>query len=541
VFRHFASLAAFLLAGGVAAGSAPPMASTHEGKLRGKRMPDGSAVFLAIPYARPPVGDLRWRPPQRPPRWQGIRDATSPSSACMQIDWKWNSRDAKDGSEDCLYLNVVTPSLHPDHPLPVMFWIHGGANYNGSGRFVDGETITRHGVVLVSINYRLGIFGFLALPGLTAESPHHASGDYAILDQIAALEWVQDNIRNFGGDPRSVTIFGQSAGAMDVGMLIACPKARGLFKKAIDESGGPILPGAMLPPLQREEQIGVEFAKSAGAPAGNGRLAALRRMTAEQILQAGYRFTAPDAEGVPTHRGPDLALDGWVLPKQPAAVVLAGEVQVPLLIGSNIQEFSFSRSSVIRPGQAAEPADQLKKMIRQVFGDQSSAAIGLYGLDRTDTPAADPQLGTVGTQLMTDSYFRCPAIAAADWLSAKGRSVWEYRFERPLPGTGSTSTRHSGELPYVFGWAQQPGGHIMGASFGPADVKLSDEMQTYWTNFAKTADPNAPGLPEWPKYRTGAVDMLRFTSNGPVPGKASRPVCTLFEKHLEAELAPAAH
>jgi len=515
---------------------ASPIVTTQQGKLRGTLNPDGSATFLAIPYAAPPVGELRWKAPQEPKSWTGIRDATTPPHACMQVDWGWNSHDAKNSSEDCLYLNIVTPSLHPAHLLPVLFWIHGGANYNGSGvGFVKGETLTRHGVVLVSINYRLGVFGFLALPELARESAHHSSGNYGLLDQIAALRWVHNNIARFGGDPRKVTIAGQSAGAIDVGMLLASPEGKGLFARAISESGGAISPVPVLTPLREAEARGGAFAASAGAPAGPHQIAALRAMTARQVLKAGLRFTAPDKEGVPTHPGPSLDIDGWVLPEQPAALVREGAVNhVPYLIGSNVQEFSFTRSSVIRPG--SEPADALRKRIRQDFGNEAPAAIALYGLDHSSNPAPDPLLGTVGTQLMTDTYFRCPAIIASGWLAAKGFTIWQYRFERPLPG--SASTRHSGELPYVFGWAQKTGAKIMGATFGPQDARTSKQMQGYWIDFVKTGDPNGPGLPKWPRYTDSGAGVLRFTSKGPVPARSSRlRLCGLYEKHIETLLA----
>lgn len=310
-----------------------PIAATQQGKVLGQLARDGSTTFQSIPYARPPVGQLRWRDPELPPPWSGLRDGTKPAPACMQGDWKWNAEAAKNASEDCLYLNIATPSWPPTQKLPVIFWIHGGANYNGSGRLRD-QTLTRHGVVLVSINYRLGVFGFLAHPDLTHESQHASSGNYAILDQIAALDWVRQNIAAFGGDASNITIAGQSAGAIDVGALALSPLGRGLFEKAIDESGGPIMPQPILATLSQAEAVGKDFATSVGAD-----IAQLRSMSAQQILAATIRFTAPDAEGVPTRPSPSLSQDGWTLPEQPAALVQEGKVTVPLLIGSNVQEF----------------------------------------------------------------------------------------------------------------------------------------------------------------------------------------------------------
>jgi len=514
--------------------SAPsgPMVQIQQGKIRGASEADGTLVFQAIPYAAPPVAEFRWKPPRPSQSWDGARDATKSSPSCMQVDWGWNAQDAKDGSEDCLYLNVVTPSLHPQHAIPVIFWIHGGANYNGSGRYFKGQTLTSHGVVLVSINYRLGVFGFLAHPQLTAESAQHSSGNYAILDQIAALEWVKNNISQFGGDPSNVTIAGQSAGAMNVGVLLATPASKGLFARAIAESGGPIGPFPKLPTLAQGEALGQELAKSAGIPAGLGEIAALRSMSAKDVLDLTQRFTAPDVEGVPTRQGPSTVVDGVTIPSQPVHDVRSGSVhRVPLLIGSNIQEFSFGRSSTI--SKESEPAEELKKRIDTFYGNEAPSAASLYGLKESDHPNSDPLLGSVGTQLMTDVYFRCPATITARWLSDKHFAVWQYQFERPLPGTGASSTRHSGELPYVFGWAQHVGASIMGATFGADDSKVSDQIQTYWTNFARTGDPNGPALPRWSEATSNRANLMRFSSSGPKPDLNSRlEVCSAYESHL---------
>jgi para-nitrobenzyl esterase len=540
------ALATLFAAGTVCAqnppAAAPPEIRTAQGAIRGNFDAQGQAIFQGIPYAAPPVGDLRWQPPQPAASWPGVRDAATGPHACMQVNWGWNAFDAHNDSEDCLYLNVATPSLHPAHPLPVIFWIHGGANYNGSGRYATGQTLTQHGVVLVSINYRLGIFGFLALPQLTAESPHHSSGNYALLDQMAALRWVRDNIAQFGGDPHNITIAGQSAGAIDVGMLLTTPASRGLFARAIDESGGPIAPEPILPTLAAAETLGQTFAAFAGAPAASGQLAALRSMSAADLLEAGHRFTAPDKEGVPTHQGPELVVDGWVIPRQPAAAIRDGASHpVPLLIGSNIQEFSFSRSSVIQPGAPPDPPGALRSAIERNFGEQATAAIAAYGLAHSDAPPVDPQLGSAGTQLMTDTLFRCPARIAGGWLAHRGIAVWEYQFERPLPGSGSPSTRHSGELPYVFGWAQQTATRVMGATFGPADAALSEQMQGYWTNFARTGNPNGPGLPQWPAFSSSSPVLLHFTrdAESAAAPAAPRETCTLLQTHIEQAL-PAA-
>lgn len=507
-----------------------PEVRVQQGLLRGAWQSPGLAVFQGIPYAAPPVNDFRWKPPQAPARWEGARDARAVPADCMQSNWGWNADFAQHDSEDCLYLNIATPSLHADHPLPVIFWIHGGANYNGSGRYERDQTLTQHGVVLVSINYRLGVFGFLALPDLSDESPQHVSGNYALLDQIAALRWVHDNIAHFGGDPHNITLAGQSAGAMDIGMLLATPDSKGLFVRAIAQSGGPITPTPILPSLQEGEALGQSFATFSGAPAGPARLAALRKMPASDLLDAVKRFAAPDRGGGPTRQAPNLIIDGWVLPIQPAAALRDGHSHaVPLLIGSNIQEMSF---------EVADSPDALKGAITQFFGEEAPEAIAAYGLAHSDAPPADPQLGLPGTQFMTDSLFRCPARIAADWLTARAVAVWEYQFERPLPGSGQPSTRHGGEMPYVFGWAQNSGLHRMGATFNADDARLSEEMQGYWTNFAKTGNPNGPSLPQWPQFQASSPMLMHFTAEGPYSSSQhARATCDLLKTHLEHELA----
>lgn len=528
------------------AASGAPEVRVGQGVLRGSYDARHEAIFQGIPYAAPPVGELRWRPPQAPAAWGGVREATAAPHSCMQMDWGWNHWDATHDSENCLYLNVATPSLRPKHPLPVIFWIHGGANYNGSGHY-GPQTLTRHGVVLVSINYRLGVFGFLALPALSAESSHHSSGNYALMDQMAALRWVRANIAQFGGDPGKIAIAGQSAGAIDVGMLLSSPLSRGLFERAIEESGGPIAPDPVLPDLKQAEALGEAFATFAGAKPGAGEMAELRAIPAEKLLELANRFTAPDDEGVPTRKGPDVIADGWVLPRQPAVALRESSHHVPLLIGNNIQEFSFSRTSVIRPGAPPDPPNKLRAAIRKDFGQEGEAAVAAYGLAHSDAPPVDPMLGSAGTQLMTDVYFRCPARIAGEWLGRRGIPVWEYQFQRPLPGTGQPSTRHSGELPYVFGWAQRPGKGIMGGTYGATDAALSETMQGYWTNFARTGNPNGKGLPEWPRYsgtpqasghasaRTGGLELMHFTAAGRAEAQpmTMRTACGFYRKHVE--------
>lgn len=490
-------LAGFALAGQMAVAADRLVTG---GIVRGTDLPDGSQVFLGIPYAAPPVGDLRWKPPQVVPAWIGVRDATKAPPPCIQHNEGWNEIDAAHGKEDCLYLSIHTPRHDPSDRLPVLLWIHGGSNRAGSGSYVAKDsTLYQRGVVVVALEYRLGVFGFLGSPELTAESPEHASGNYALLDQIAALKWIRDNIVRFGGDPGNVTIAGQSAGAYDVSLLLLSPLARGLFQKAIEESGP-------LPPprsLAENEKIGDDFAAVMNAPAAD-RLKFLRAASAEDVLAMGDKLTTP--QGIdPSALWMQPQVDGWVLPKTPARIVAeGGEAKAPLIIGDNTQE--------IAPDL---PPDTLRQMIVADFGANAAKAQSLYGLSGTSVPADDPLLGAPGTQLLSDTQFHCPDTRKSDqWLAAR-LPVWRYRFGVPKPGT--KDVRHSAELEYVFN-PMPPG-----ASFGQWPP-----VQRYWANFMKSGNPDGPGLPHWPQMGSERL-YLAFTPDGPRIGADFRgAVCRLL-------------
>src|SRR4051812_25661005 len=310
---------------------------TTEGQLQGVARPGGGAEFLGIPYAHSPIGDLRWHEPVAMKPWTGVRDATKFGAPCSQPDLgEWNRHDAEIGKEDCLFVNVIIPEWPVKKPLPVMFWIHGGANEGGSASsalYKDG-TLVSHGVILVTVNYRLGIFGFLAHPELSAESAHHGSGNYGLMDQVLALHWVRDNITRFGGDVNNITVFGQSAGSMDTSMLMTSPVAKALFQKAIGQSGAAFT--APLSPLAGAERTGRTLAQTLGAPA-EGQIKYLRTKSADEILSTLAKN--------PNHPrlGPDI--DGWVLTEQPAAAFQSGhEAHIPLLYGTTTREFGSNQS-----------------------------------------------------------------------------------------------------------------------------------------------------------------------------------------------------
>jgi para-nitrobenzyl esterase len=488
-----------------------PIVSVTGGQIRGVTLDKGGAVFKGIPYAQPPVGDLRWREPMSVIPWTGVRDATKFGAACIQ---KAGPISYAAIGEDCLFLNVWTPEWPIKSRLPVMVWVHGGGNFAGdSGEaWTDGEGLIRRGVILVSINYRLGPFGFFAHPALTHESPHHASGNQGILDQIAALKWVRDNIAKFGGDPGNVTIFGESAGSLDVSVLMTTPLSKGLFHHVIGESGAVILEGKPQS-LGEAEKHGQEAALRWKAT-GNASAKDLRAISAANILEGEPNI----AEGEPSI-GPNLGIivDGYVFPRDPAEVFAAGRQHcVALMLGNNSRDL------------VASPKD-LAKAVTAEYGPLADRAKMLYVGD------ADPQYGTPLEQWGTDTSFRCSAVAQLVWHAAAGNPAFQFEFARVPKGGEAVGATHASEIVYVFGTF---GRQI--ASLGPPvvytekDERISDEMQQYWTNFAKTGDPNSGGLPVWPKFDTSSRAYIQFTDSGPVAKEGlRRPYCDLFIENVK--------
>ena len=505
-----------------------PVVSVPGGQVRGQAIKDGGAMFRGIPFAEPPLADLRWREPMPMKPWTGVREATKFGGECAQNPM-WGH--PKVVNEDCLYLNVWTPAMPPTSLKPVMVWIHGGGNVAESGR-ENGESLSRHGVVVVNFNYRLAVFGFFAHPALTAESPHHASGNYGLMDQLAALKWVQENIKKFGGDPSNVTIFGESAGAMDVNLLMTAPQAKGLFHRVIAESGSVLIDNGAAP-LKTAEERGEKLAELAKAPSGDGALPALRKMSVEQLLEAFGKYAGPG--GIPPGLGVDV--DGWVLPRSPAEVFASGQ-QLPagLIIGINAREFGG-------PPKAAD----VKKMIEATYGKLAEEALPLYGITtaadgKVSQSAHDSLYGDAGAQWMTDITFRCPAIVVAQWNSESKQPTYLYQFNRGVPGHPEIGAVHASEVSYVFGTLDEP--NPMRPKYEAADYAISKAMQEYWTNFAKTGDPDGKGVPAWPKYQADEGRFLEFTDGGPVVSSHLRQkLCEVFAEALEkrAETAEQTH
>jgi para-nitrobenzyl esterase len=473
---------------------------------------DGVAVFKNIPFAQAPTGNLRWKEPVPAEPWAGIRDATVFGPACYQ-----SGHLNATSSEDCLQLNVWTPKWPMKSRVPVMVWFHGGGNIAGSGvePLFNGESLARHGVVLVTSNYRLGIFGFFAHPELSKESPHDASGNYGLLDQIQALRWVRDNIAKFGGDPANVTIFGESAGSMDVNVLMTTPLSKGLFRRVIAESGAV----GDAQPLTDAEKRGEGIAAKLGI-AGEGALPKLRALSSAD-LQKG-------AEQGPMSGGPLLGIDvdGWVLPESPAKVFAEGkEHPVGLLFGNNSQELQHPFGPM---------AKGLRETITERFGPLADQALALYGLNGASEPAPDPEFGSVMAQWSTDTTFRCSTIQELIWHSTAGNPSYEYQFSRTHHRKPAEGASHASEIPFVFGtlavWQDD-------RHYNDADKAASEQMAEYWTNFAKTGDPNGGNLPQWQKFDATVRAYLDFTDAGPA-GKDGlrRPICDLYMENQKRQM-----
>jgi len=474
------------------------------GTVRGAELADGSTIFRSIPYAKPPIGELRWRAPQPVELWQGVRDATQAGAPCLQRSYGWNAADAAAGSEDCLYLAVHSPPHAAGERLPVMVFIHGGANRAGSGTGFAESSLIKHRVVLVTMQYRLGIFGFLSTKALSAEAPEGASGNYALMDQIAALQWVRDNIVRFGGDPANVTIFGHSAGGQDVGLLMLSPLARGLFHKAIMQSG---TPGFGVPPrtLAENEKIGSDLLRHLGLPEGKEGLRGLRSIAGEQLLGATDALLPPSTVD-PSFIWIQAIVDGHVLPEAPATLIAEGrQAPVPIIIGNSVREFTVegARASV-------------RQWIAAQFGSGQTQALALYGFDGDKPPADDSLSGSIVDRISSDVLFRCPANFVANHQLELTPNVWRYELEVAKPGTAQPAT-HGAELAFIF---EEPATGLHDEQWPP--------LQAYWTNFARLGTPNSADLPAWPKLSDGNRYMA-FTSAGPRVGKdLHAAVCTLL-------------
>ncbi len=494
------------------ADSKSPVITTSYGPVQGISL-DNTAMFRDIPYAAPPVAELRWRAPQPPQPWQDVLDVSEYGPACWQITDTGNSEFLTmltEGSgmsgigqwavksfagfadlpvdEDCLTLNIVSPNTDPNAKLPVMFWIHGGGHQYGSGgRNYDSTALANRGVVIVSINYRLGLYGFLAHPELASEDPNGSTGNYGMLDQIAALQWVRDNISAFGGDPDNVTIFGESAGAHSVGQLMASPVADDLFHKAIAQSGSG---------FYQFQSVHEAYERISGMDAGlkaaevlslgaSEQIAAMRKLTTEQLIE------------VATH--PEIAstfhpqIDGYVLPDATSRIFARkGQAPVPLMVGSNADEgsvlYHFGMSPVDGSAEMQQPqtVSEWEQLLMEQFADAAKSVAVNYAVDQ------DNDVVAAAEQLTGDSWFGRHAYYMAQRHSEAQNPTFLYFYERrPASDDETIGATHALELNPLFG------GFIPFWPTDERDDELVEHMQGYWTNFAKTGDPNGSNLPTW--------------------------------------------
>ena len=463
---------------------------------------DAVEVFKGIPYAAPPVGELRWRPPAPPAKWDDVRVCDKFSAKSLQR--KGRNKGAKQ-SEDCLYLNVWAPRDRGEK-RPVMVWIHGGGFTSGSGHNdgYHGSQLASRGVVVVTINYRLGALGFMTHPQLSAESEHGSSGNYAILDQVAALKWVRDNIAAFGGDANNVTIFGESAGGTSVYLLTATPLSKGLFHRAILQS--PWIDPTIFRHLNEEtpngaptEFDGEEVAKKLFGDSEGDLLSKLRALSEEEVLEKVKE------------RWP-VTTDGWIFPKAPRQIYADGDQHdIPVIVGTNRDEGTMFAS-----GDRFKSLDGYKAAMTERYGEHGDKIVDFYA------PKEKKELWKTLVQQITDGWFVQPSREFARAMDRQGSPVWMYHFTKPV--WGWMGAAHAAEIKYVFGNLEKPSAE---------DEKLSDAFMDYWVQFAKTGDPNGAELVSWPSYTVATDKHLEMNDEISASADLRREACDLLDEILQ--------
>jgi para-nitrobenzyl esterase len=465
-------------------------------------------VFEGVPYAAPPVGNLRWRSPKPAAKWEGVREAGKFGANCMQRQPNGGGFPPNGGirpdpgmSEDCLFLNVYTAAKSARDKRPVMVWIHGGALTSGAGGIYNGEGLAAKGAVVVTINYRIGVFGYFAHPELTKESDRNASGNYGFLDQISALQWVQKNIEAFGGDPKRVTIFGESAGSWSVNYLTASPLAKGLFQRAIGESGAEFAPTRKLADV---EQAGVKFAQGLGAAS----IADLRAKSADDLNKAPGGYSGPN-------------VDGWFLPDEVEAIYAAGKQNdVPTLVGSNADEGTLFTPPSVK-------ADSFRQLASRRFGADSEAYLKLYPF------TSDQEARSAQAASMRDQTFGWEMRTWARFQTKTGKSkAWLYYFSHVPAGiTPAMGAQHGAEIAYVFDYPNHK--NAPDSPWADYDKKLGDTVSSYWYNFAAKGDPNGKGLPQWPAFRASDEMAMGFGDKIELIAVPNKPALDFLDGYYE--------
>ncbi len=451
---------------------------THSGLISGVQGRDERiTVFKGVPYAAPPVGELRWRPPQSPLKWDYVRKADRFSAACPQKDplpgefyYREYFQRPVEKSEDCLYLNIWTPAQSADEKLPVYIWIHGGGLYSGYGHSkpFDGENIARMGIVVVTINYRLNIFGMLAHPELSAESVQGVSGNYTVLDQIQAMKWISENIAGFGGDPEQVTVGGQSGGGRSVGIHLVSPLSKGLFIRAIAESGCAVGGGVDIR-LEDAEKEGQELVSKIGVHS----IEEMRKIPADKLLELFFQ-AAPQWPAVTP------VIDGYVYDDDPARIIQAGRHnKVAVLSGSTTHEGVFNCDGLT--------VDGYKENAKR-YGDMADKYLKCYPGDTLEEAIRSSNL------YYSDRYFTCHRAMSCLYSKTSGHRAYQYLFSKVPPGYDSQTygAFHTGELAYIFQNLD-----MIDRPWVEDDYNFSRTISQYWANFIKSGNPNGPGLPQW--------------------------------------------
>jgi para-nitrobenzyl esterase len=458
--------------------SASVIVHTSRGDVAGT----GGAVraYRGIPFAAPPVGALRWKPPQPAAPWSGVHDGSAFGNDPMQIVEARRATRAPGISEDCLTLNVWAPAAVPAGGAPVLVWFDGGGFLAGTGAraSTDGERFAQRGAVIVTINYRVGVFGYLAHPLLSAESPHGSSGNYGLLDQLAALQWVRDEIAAFGGDPTRITAFGESAGGASVALLLVSPLARGLVDRVIMESPGSFRP---LCPLADAERAGLAVGDD---------LATMRALAADEVLALNAKIN-PAVRGLTIPRPLRPIIDGWAIDRdEPDAFTSGAFDALPAIVGSNADEGGF-----FAPGIPVASAAEFRAYVDANFPGAADAAWALYGTDR------DAGVRQALADVFGDAQFSYGARMLARSIAARQPQTFRYVFAHAGSQTQPRPV-HADEIPYVFGTGELDG----------VDREVSDAMMTAWINFAATGDPNGPGVPAWAPYDPARDNALTFAA-----------------------------